>query len=64
MRDRENDIDLLFRKFAGDFSERYRSKPIVLDEEAKQILLSYPFPGNVRQLKNLVEQMSVLEADN
>ena len=64
LRERENDIELLFRKFAGDFSERYRSKPIVLDEEAKQILMSYPFPGNVRQLKNLVEQMSVLEADN
>jgi transcriptional regulator with PAS, ATPase and Fis domain len=64
LRDREDDTELLFRKFAGDFSERYRSKPIILDEEAKQILLSYPFPGNVRQLKNLVEQMSVLEADN
>ncbi len=64
LRERENDIDLLFRKFAGDFSERYRSKPIVMDEEAKQILLSYPFPGNVQQLKNLVEQMSVLEGDN
>ncbi|AFM03845.1 response regulator with CheY-like receiver, AAA-type ATPase, and DNA-binding domains [Bernardetia litoralis DSM 6794] len=64
LRDRENDIELLFRKFAGDFSERYRSRPIILDEEAKQILLAYPFPGNVRQLKNLVEQMSVLEADN
>jgi len=64
LRDRGDDTELLFRKFAGDFSERYRSKPIVLDEEAKQILLAYPFPGNVRQLKNLVEQMSVLEADN
>ncbi|WP_338789880.1 sigma-54 dependent transcriptional regulator [Bernardetia sp. MNP-M8] len=64
LRDREDDVELLFRKFAGDFSERYRSKPIILDEDAKQILLSYPFPGNVRQLKNLVEQMSVLEGDN
>ncbi len=64
LRDREDDTELLFRKFAGDFSERYRSKPIILDDEAKQILLSYPFPGNVRQLKNLVEQMSILEADN
>lgn len=64
LRDREEDAELLFRKFAGDFSERYRSKPIILDEEAKQVLLSYPFPGNVRQLKNLVEQMSVLEGDN
>lgn len=64
LRDRENDTELLFRKFAGDFSERYRSKPIILDSEAKQVLLSYPFPGNVRQLKNLVEQMSVLEGDN
>ena len=64
LREREDDTELLFRKFAGDFSERYRSKPIVLDNEAKQILLSYPFPGNVRQLKNLVEQMSVLEGDN
>ena len=64
LRDREDDTELLFRKFAGDFSERYRSKPIVLDNEAKQLLLTYPFPGNVRQLKNLVEQMSVLEGDN
>lgn len=64
LRDRGSDIDLLFRKFASDFSERYRVKPIVLTGEAKQILLNYRFPGNIRQLKNIVEQISVLSADD
>lgn len=63
LRERGDDIDLLFRKFASDFSDKYRTKPIVLTPDAKEILLRYPFPGNIRQLKNLVEQMSVLEYD-
>ncbi len=64
LRDRGDDIELLFRKFAADFAEKYRVKPITLTPEAKDILLSYRVPGNIRQLKNLVEQMSVLSPDN
>src|SRR5690606_20871862 len=60
LRDRGNDIELLFRKFASDFAEKYRVKPIMLTEDAKEILLQYRFPGNIRQLKNLVEQIYVL----
>jgi transcriptional regulator with PAS, ATPase and Fis domain len=61
LRDREDDIELLFRKFSADFSEKYKTKPLSLTPESKQILLSYSFPGNIRQLKNIVEQISVLE---
>jgi transcriptional regulator with PAS, ATPase and Fis domain len=64
LRERGKDIELLFRKFAGDFADKYKVKPIVLTEEAKEILLSYRFPGNIRQLKNLVEQISVLSSDH
>ena len=64
LRERGKDIELLFRKFATDFAEKYKVKPIVLTEDAKEILLKYRFPGNIRQLKNLVEQMSVLSTDN
>ena len=63
LRERGNDILLLFRKFATDFSEKYRVKPISLTEEAAALLLQFRFPGNIRQLKNIVEQMSVLEFD-
>src|SRR3954464_8326730 len=63
LRERGKDIELLFRKFATDFSEKYKVKPIALTEEAKEVLLKYRFPGNIRQLKNLVEQISVLSAD-
>ena len=63
LREREEDADLLFRKFASDFAEKYRAKPIKLSPEAKLILLQYGFPGNIRQLKNLVEQISVLEIE-
>lgn len=63
LRERGEDISLLFRKFASDFSENYKVKPIQLTPEAKKILLSYRFPGNIRQLKNLAEQISVLEID-
>lgn len=61
LRERGDDIDLLFRKFASDFSEKYHIKPVKLLPSAKEYLLQYPFPGNIRQLKNLVEQISVLE---
>lgn len=63
LREREGDPLLLFRKFASDFSESYKTRPISLTESAKEILLNFRFPGNIRQLKNLVEQMSVLEME-
>lgn len=63
LRDRGMDIELLFRKFTTDFAERYRIKPIQLTPDAQQILLSQRFPGNIRQLKNLAEQISILEVD-
>src|SRR5689334_17253993 len=64
LRERGKDVELLFRKFATDFAEKYKVKPIALTEEAKSVLLKYRFPGNIRQLKNLVEQISVLSTDN
>jgi transcriptional regulator with PAS, ATPase and Fis domain len=64
LRERGKDIELLFRKFASDFAEKYKVKPIVLTDEAKDVLLQYRFPGNIRQLKNLVEQISVLSSEN
>lgn len=63
LRDRRDDIPLLFRKFAVDFAERYKTAPVQLDEEAKNLLINYPWPGNVRELKNIAEQISVLSED-
>jgi transcriptional regulator with PAS, ATPase and Fis domain len=63
LRERGTDAELLFRKFATDFAEKYKVKPITLTDDAKQVLLKYRFPGNIRQLKNLVEQISVLSTD-
>src|SRR5579859_4922028 len=63
LRDRKEDIPLLFRKFAVDFAERYKAAPVQLDEEAKNLLINYPWPGNVRELKNIAEQISVLSED-
>jgi transcriptional regulator with PAS, ATPase and Fis domain len=63
LRERGKDIELLFRKFATDFAEKYKVKPITLTDDAKELLLKYRFPGNIRQLKNLVEQISVLSPD-
>jgi transcriptional regulator with PAS, ATPase and Fis domain len=63
LRERGEDIILLFRKFASDFSEKYRTKPIMITDDGKETLLNYRFPGNIRQLKNLVEQISILETD-
>lgn len=64
LRERGDDIYLLFRKFAADFSEKYKVKPITLTPDAKAELLRFSFPGNIRQLKNIVEQISVLEYEN
>lgn len=63
LRERGKDAELLFRKFSSDFGERYKVKSIVLTEEAKEVLLKYRFPGNIRQLKNLVDQISVLSTE-
>jgi transcriptional regulator with PAS, ATPase and Fis domain len=60
LRDRKEDIPLLFRKFVIDFSERYKTSPIYLDESARQLLVEHLWPGNVRELKNIAEQISVL----
>ena len=61
LRERGEDIILLFRKFASDCAEKYRMPPIRLDEEARQLMLSYRWPGNVRELKNITERISVIE---
>lgn len=61
LRERGEDVVLLFRKFTGDFSEKYHVKPISLDSEAQSVLMRYAFPGNIRQLKNIAEQISLLE---
>lgn len=63
LRDRKEDIYLLFRKFTSDFTAKYRTPPIQLDDEAQQVLINYSWPGNVRQLKNMAEQLAVLERD-
>ncbi len=63
LKDRKEDIPLLFRKFVVDFAERYKTMPVQLDEESKNLLINYPFPGNVRELKNLAEQISVLSKE-
>lgn len=61
LRDRAEDIHLLFRKFALDFAEKYRMPPIQLDDDAQKMLETYDWPGNIRQLKNITEQISVIE---
>lgn len=63
LRDRKEDIPLLFKKFAFDFAERYKTTSVILEDEAKNLLISYPFPGNVRELKNIAEQISVLSTN-
>ena len=63
LRDRGEDILLLFRKFAVDFAEKYRMPSIRLSNEARSVLLNYSWPGNVRQLKNVTEQISIIEEE-
>jgi transcriptional regulator with PAS, ATPase and Fis domain len=63
LRERREDVHLLFRKFVVDFSEKYRMPPIRLTDEAVEMLTNYNWPGNVRQLKNITEQISVIESE-
>src|SRR6478736_5936356 len=63
LRDRKEDIPLLFRKFAVDFAERYKTSPVQMSDDAKNLLINYPWPGNVRELKNIAEQISVLSVE-
>lgn len=63
LKDRKEDITLLFRKFAADFADRYKTSPVQLSEDARTMLMNYSWPGNVRELKNIAEQISVLSKD-
>ena len=63
LRERGYDIELLFRKFSTDFSEKNRIRPIELTESAGQLLMNFRFPGNIRQLKNIAEQITILEVE-
>ena len=63
LRDRKEDIVLLFRKFASDFAEKYRMPVLELDEEAKYVLMNFRWSGNIRQLKNVTEQISIIEVN-
>lgn len=61
LRERQEDIHLLFRKFASDFGQKYKMPTIRLEDDARELLLKYRWPGNIRQLRNIAEQISVLE---
>ncbi|RYD75043.1 MAG: sigma-54-dependent Fis family transcriptional regulator [Sphingobacteriales bacterium] len=63
LRDRKEDVLLLFRKFTSDFADRYKAVPVQLSEDARNILINYRWPGNIRELKNMAEQISVLSKD-
>lgn len=63
LRDRQDDIHLLFRKFASDFGQKYKMPTIRLEDDAVALLQNYRWPGNIRQLRNIAEQISVLEQD-
>lgn len=63
LRERKEDITLLFRKFASDCAEKYMMPPIILTDEAKEMLKNYRWPGNIRQLKNITEQISIIEQE-
>ena len=64
LRERGNDILLLTHKFSSEFAERYRTAPVKFDDSAKSVILRYRWPGNVRQLKNVIEQIALFEAGN
>lgn len=63
LRERKEDVILLFKKFANDFAEKYRMPPIEIDDAARQMLMNYRWQGNIRQLKNITEQISIIEKE-
>lgn len=63
LKERRDDIYTLFRKFSMDFADKYRMQPVILDDRAQIMLENYPFPGNIRELKNIAEQLSILSAE-
>lgn len=63
LRDRKEDVLLLFRKFTSDFADKYKAVPVQLSDDAKNVLVNYSWPGNIRELKNIAEQISVLSKD-
>ena len=63
LKERDNDIPVLFRKFASDFADKYKTSPIRLDDRAEIVIENYSWPGNIRELKNVVEQLSVLSEE-
>ena len=63
LRDRKEDVLLLFRKFTSDFADKYKATPIQLNDDARNVLVNYTWPGNIRELKNIAEQISVLSKD-
>lgn len=62
LRERKEDVNLLFRKFASDFAEKYKMPPVKLTEQSQEVLKNYHWPGNIRQLKNVTEQVSIIES--
>ena len=63
LRERGRDIEMLFRKFAIEISEKYRREPIRLTPDARDLLMAYKWPGNIRQLRNLTEQISIISSE-
>ena len=63
LRERKEDIPLIFRKFAADFAEKYKMPSVRLDDQSQTVLTNYRWPGNIRQLKNVAEQVSILEKE-
>lgn len=63
LKERRDDIYMLFRKFSMDFADKYRMQPVILDDRAQIMLENYPFPGNIRELKNISEQLSILSTE-
>jgi transcriptional regulator with PAS, ATPase and Fis domain len=63
LRERHSDIIMLFKKFSADFAEKYRMPPLQLSPDAEHVLINYRWPGNIRQLKNMAEQVSVIESN-
>lgn len=63
LKERQEDIYMLFRKFSLDIAEKYRTEPIILDSQAKELIMRYTWPGNIRELRNVAEQLSILSEE-